>query len=76
MQRSLEAGRLAQAAVELELENARQERYYGWDGGFGRRIMNDMSMEEIAQTVDAQSINPAPRSGRQEYLENLVNRYL
>jgi xylose isomerase len=26
--------------------------------------------------VERENINPKPRSGRQEYLENVVNRYL
>jgi xylose isomerase len=30
----------------------------------------------ITAKVMAEGINPAPRSGRQERLENLVNRYL
>jgi xylose isomerase len=35
-----------------------------------------MSLEQIASEVEAKDINPQPRSGRQEYLENVVNRYV
>ena len=35
------------------------------------------TLEEIAErVVEGQSIEPQPRSGRQEYLENVVNRYV
>jgi xylose isomerase len=34
------------------------------------------NLSAIAAQVTAQDINPEPRSGRQERLENIVNRYL
>jgi xylose isomerase len=33
-------------------------------------------LDEIAARVEKQKIDPQPRSGRQELLENVVNRYL
>ncbi len=52
-------------------------RYAGWREGLGKEIMDgQLSLAEIAERVDAKSINPKPRSGRQEMLENLVSRYL
>ena len=55
------------------LEKARAERYAGWDGARGKAMMeNDLS--KIADMVKAEDIRPEPRSGRQERLENLVNR--
>jgi xylose isomerase len=33
-------------------------------------------LESIMAQVTGQDINPEPKSGRQERLENLVNRYL
>jgi xylose isomerase len=33
-------------------------------------------LAEVATRVERDSLDPQPRSGRQEYLENLVNRYL
>ena len=32
-------------------------------------------LDHIAARVEAEGINPEPRSGRQEYLENVVNRF-
>jgi xylose isomerase len=34
------------------------------------------TLEAIAARVASKDIDPNPRSGRQEYLENLVNRYV
>jgi len=52
-------------------------RYDGWNGEFGRRILGgEPTLEEISRDVLARNVNPEPRSGRQEMLENLVNRYL
>jgi xylose isomerase len=34
------------------------------------------SLAEIAAWVEAENINPQPRSGQQEYLENLINRFV
>ncbi|OYR16322.1 xylose isomerase [Brucella grignonensis] len=52
------------------------ERYAGWSGDFGKKIATGMSLEQIASEVETKDINPQPRSGRQEYLENVVNRYV
>jgi xylose isomerase len=35
-----------------------------------------MDLEQIAHHVEKNRINPKPRSGRQEYLESIVNNYL
>ena len=55
------------------LEKARSVRYAGWDGPRGKAMMeSDLSV--IAEMVKNEDIRPEPRSGRQERLENLVNR--
>ena len=52
-------------------------RYAGWDNGLGKDILGGkLSLEDIAAKVHADGINPQPKSGRQEYLENLVNRFV
>ena len=33
-------------------------------------------LADVAAKVDADNINPQPRSGQQEYLENLINRFV
>jgi xylose isomerase len=58
------------------LEEARRDRYAGWDTDAAKALLRDATLESCAETVTAQGINPAPRSGRQERLENLVNRFL
>ena len=53
------------------------QRYAGWnDDENAKMVSGARSLEEIAARVEAENINPQPRSGKQEYLENLVNRYV
>jgi xylose isomerase len=72
------AAGLKAAARMLEdgkLEAARDARYAGWETPVGKALLQS-DLESIAARVAAEGINPKPRSGRQERLENLVNRYL
>ena len=57
------------------LETARTERYAGWDSAEGQALLHS-DLEQISARVVAEDINPEPKSGRQERLENLVNRFL
>ncbi|MBP6737303.1 MAG: xylose isomerase [Rhodobacteraceae bacterium] len=57
------------------LEAARNARYAGWDRE-GAKAMLAQPLEVIAQAVEDSNINPRPRSGRQERLENLWNHYI
>jgi xylose isomerase len=52
------------------------DRYAGWDSGTGADMLaGKLTLAEIARHAhDAPA--PKPRSGRQEYLENLVNRFV
>ena len=53
------------------------ERYAGWKEGLGRDILaGKATLEQLSERVLAQKIDPKPRSGRQEMLENLVNKYV
>lgn len=70
------AAGLKAAARMLEdgrLEAQRAERYAGWDKEKG--ILGS-DLATLADRVVREGIDPQPRSGRQERLENLVNRYL
>jgi xylose isomerase len=52
-------------------------RYAGWDSQEGRAMLGgERSLADIAARVERDTVEPRPRSGRQEYLENLVNRYV
>ncbi len=53
------------------------DRYAGWNDGLGAEIMSGrMSLADIAQTAHDRGLAPKGRSGRQEYLENLVRRFV
>jgi xylose isomerase len=53
------------------------DRYAGWNESLGREILGGrLSLEQLSERALAQKLDPKPRSGRQEMLENLVNRYL
>ena len=72
------AAGLKAAAAMLEdgrLETARTERYAGWDSAEGQALLHS-DLEQISARVVSDDINPEPKSGRQERLENLVNRFL
>jgi xylose isomerase len=57
------------------IESARDARYAGWDAGRGAQILaGDVGLGELADMAVDEDLNPAPRSGRQEFLENEVNR--
>jgi xylose isomerase len=58
-----------------KLEAARDARYAGWESAEGKALLNS-DLESITKKVLAGKIDPEPRSGRQERLENLVNRYM
>jgi xylose isomerase len=58
-----------------ELEARRTERYAGWGDGLGQEIMSgQIGLETLEERVSDGSIDPDHVSGRQEDLENLVNR--
>ncbi|MEP3053168.1 xylose isomerase [Ascidiaceihabitans sp.] len=57
------------------LEAMRQDRYAGWDTSDAKAMLaSDFS--SIAERVASTGIDPAPRSGKQEILENIVNRFV
>jgi xylose isomerase len=58
------------------LARAVDDRYAGWQTGFGRDILDGKSsLEALSKHVLGHDTDPEPVSGRQEYLENLVNRF-
>ena len=69
------------AAAELmekgDLSDAVAKRYAGWQAPEATAMLKgERTLEEIAARVEREGIDPRPVSGRQEYLENLVNRRL
>ena len=60
-----------------KLAKALDERYSGWKGRLGREILGGKkSLAQLAAHVDKHDLEPQPRSGHQERLEALVNRYI
>lgn len=69
---------LKAAAAMIEdggLEKALNDRYAGWDTPAAKAML-ESDLESISADVISGKINPAPRSGRQEILENYVNRFV
>ena len=69
---------LKAAAAMLEdgtLEKMRDERYAGWDTDAAKSMLSG-DLESAAARVEAEGLDPKPRSGRQEILENIVNRFV
>jgi xylose isomerase len=58
-----------------EMEAARATRYAGWNDASAQSMLKG-SLDAAAARVTAENINPEPRSGRQERLENLWNRFV
>jgi xylose isomerase len=60
-----------------QVEQFLADRYSSYDSGFGRQIEKGaIGFRELDKLVHSRLGEPAPRSGRQEYLENMLNRYL
>ena len=53
------------------------DRYAKWDSADAQKLLRgELKLDEIAAMVERDNINPEPKSGRQEYLENVVNGYV
>ena len=69
---------LKAAAAMLEdggLEDALAARYAGWQTDSAKAMLQS-NLGDIFDRVLAEDINPQPHSGRQEILENYVNRFV
>ncbi|SOC06700.1 xylose isomerase [Rhodobacter maris] len=69
---------LKAAAAALEdggLEAQRRARYAGWETAEAKAMLGS-DLASIEAMVREKGINPEPRSGRQERLENLWNRFV
>lgn len=60
-----------------ELDTLVTDRYAGWNSDAGKALLSASSnLEDISDAAVAAKIDPQPRSGRQEYVENIVSRYI
>ncbi len=67
----------AKMIEDNKLQSNIDQRYAGWTQLLGQNILNGKEdLESLAQKVEQENIDPKPRSGKQEYLENVMNQYL
>ena len=67
----------ARMLEEDRLEAARRHRYAGWQRPEAQAMLAPgATLDSIADRAVAARLDPQPVSGRQEILENLVNRYV
>jgi len=66
-ERMIQDGRLA---------SARESRYNGWREPFGQEILQGrLDLTALSQRALGRDADVRPVSGRQEWFENLVNRF-
>lgn len=62
--------------TKSDYKKIRQERYASFDGGKGQEFENGKLSLEDLRNYAIEHGEPAVTSGRQEYLENIINRYI
>lgn len=59
-----------------DYKKIRKERYASYDSGKGKQFENgNLSLEDL-RTYAIENGEPAMKSGKQEYLENIINRHI
>jgi xylose isomerase len=59
-----------------EMKSFVEQRYAGWRTDSARAMLEGRTtLAAIADAALTENVAPVQRSGRQEYLENLVSRY-
>ncbi|MBE0691792.1 MAG: xylose isomerase, partial [Aquamicrobium sp.] len=67
----------ARMLEDKALSDPLEARYAGWQAAEAQAMLSGRrTLEDISARVLSEGIEPQPRSGRQEYLENVVNRYV
>ena len=67
----------ARMIEDRALSDPLDKRYAGWNTPEAQAMLaGQRSLDDIAERVMRDQIEPKPRSGKQEYLENIVNRYV
>ncbi len=60
-----------------ELQSFVDQRYAGWNSDLGEKILTGQtSLADLSAWAVDQNIDPKPVSGKQEYLENVINRFV
>ncbi|GAB3246335.1 xylose isomerase [Chitinimonas naiadis] len=72
---ALSLERAARMVEHDQLAQFKTQRYAGWDADLGKQILaGQLSLQDIAQLAIQRDLQPQAVSGRQERLENIVNR--
>lgn len=59
--------------VEKRLAKLREERYAGWNGALGKKILaGEYTLSTLADHAVKTNIDPKPHSGKQELCENII----
>nr|WP_255551780.1 xylose isomerase [Erythrobacter crassostrea] len=69
---------LAAASIieEGQLDQFVSDRYSGWNEAFGQDVLSGkITLEQAANHAVENNLQPSVRSGRQEFLENLISRH-
>jgi len=67
----------ARMIEDKALSTPLDERYAGWKKPEAQAMLSGQrTLEEISERALREGIDPQPKSGRQEVLENVVNRYV
>jgi xylose isomerase len=67
----------ARMIEDKALSGPLEARYAGWNDAEAQAMLNgERTLEQISERVLSNGVEPRPRSGRQEFLENVVNRYV
>ncbi len=59
-----------------DYKKIRQDRYASYDSGKGKEFEEGKLSLEDLRSFAIDNGEPATKSGRQEYLENIINRYI
>ena len=60
-----------------KLAKAVSDRYSSWNSQLAQdTLAGKVSLADLSKYVLDKNVDPAPTSGRQEYLENLLNQYI
>lgn len=74
---ALSLERAAAMVQNDQLQRLKDQRYAGWQQPFGQSVLaGEFNLQTLAEHAFANELNPQAVSGRQEMLENVVNRFI
>ncbi|EJM18468.1 xylose isomerase [Pseudomonas sp. GM18] len=74
---ALSLERAAAMVQNDQLQRLKDQRYAGWQQPFGQAVLaGEFNLQSLAEHAFANELNPQAVSGRQEMLENVVNRFI